>query len=165
METLVLSHTQIEQKINRIAHQILENHFEEETIYLAGIEGQGARIAEKILAVLQNNSDQKFEYFKLSLNKDYPFDHKVESTLAMENINDACVILIDDVVNSGKTMQYALVKLLEQPTKTIKTVALVDRRHRRYPIKCDFVGLTLSTTLQERVEVRDEQGELNAYLV
>lgn len=165
METLVLSHTQIEQKINRIAHQILENHFEEETIYLAGIEGQGATIAEKLLEVLKSNSNQNFVYFKLSLNKEYPFDHKVESTLAMEEINDACVILIDDVVNSGKTMQYALVKLLEQPTKMIKTVALVDRRHRRYPIKCDFVGLTLSTTLKDRVEVREEGGSLNAYLV
>lgn len=165
METLVLSHTQIEQKINRIAHQILENHFEEETIYLAGIEGQGATIAEKILDVLKNHSKQNFVYFKLTLNKDYPFDHKVESTISMDEINDACVILIDDVVNSGKTMQYALVKLLEQATKTIKTVALVDRRHRRYPIKCDFVGLTLSTTLQDRVEVREEEGTLNAYLV
>lgn len=165
METLVLSHTQIEQKVNRIAHQILENHFEESTIYLAGIEGQGATIAEKLLKVLQANSEQNFVYFKLSLNKEYPFDHQVESTLDMKEITDKCVILIDDVVNSGKTMQYALVKLLEQPTKTIKTVALVDRRHRRYPIKCDFVGLTLSTTLKERVEVRETAGELNAYLV
>lgn len=165
METLVLSHKQIEQKINRIAHQILENFFDEETIYLAGITGQGDAIAQRILKVLQSNSNQNFVHFTLTVNKENPFNQEVESSIDTELLKDTCVILVDDVVNSGKTMQYALVKLLEKPTKTIKTVALVDRRHRRYPIKCDFVGLTLSTTLQERVEVVEENKELKAYLV
>ncbi len=73
--------------------------------------------------------------------------------------------MVDDVLNSGKTMQYALVKLLEQSTKAIKTVALVDRTHRRYPIKADFVGISLSTTLKERVEIELSESNSFAYLV
>jgi len=69
------------------------------------------------------------------------------------------------VINSGKTMQYSLLKFLEQPTKAIKTVTLVDRQHRRYPIKADFVGLSLSTTLKDRVEVDLSPTESKAYLI
>jgi pyrimidine operon attenuation protein/uracil phosphoribosyltransferase len=74
------------------------------------------------------------------------------------------IILVDDVINSGKTMQYALMKFLEQATKAIKTVALVDRQHRRYPIKTDFAGLGLSTTLKNHVEVDLNESDSKAYL-
>jgi pyrimidine operon attenuation protein/uracil phosphoribosyltransferase len=82
-----------------------------------------------------------------------------------ETLKNGFIILVDDVLNSGKTMQYALVKLLERPTKAIKTLALVDRSHRRYPIKADFVGLSLSTTLKERVEVDLSSSNSHAYLI
>ena len=75
------------------------------------------------------------------------------------------IVLVDDVINSGKTLQYALVKFLEQPTKAIKTVVLVDRKHRRYPVKANFVGLSLSTTLQDRVEVDFTKGKTKAFLL
>ena len=75
------------------------------------------------------------------------------------------VIIVDDVINSGKTMQYALVKILEKPTKIIRTMVLVDRKHRRYPIKADIVGISLSTTLKDRVEVDLNKEESKAYLV
>jgi pyrimidine operon attenuation protein/uracil phosphoribosyltransferase len=74
-------------------------------------------------------------------------------------------VLIDDVINSGITMQYALKKILENHTKSIKTVVLIDRMHRRYPIKADFVGMSLSTTLKERVEVFLEPNSYKAILV
>ena len=83
----------------------------------------------------------------------------------MQRFKDKTIIIVDDVINSGKTMQYAVVKILEQSIKSVKTVALVDRMHRRYPIKCDFVGMTLTTTLGERVEVIEKEGQLEAYLV
>ncbi|MNV27713.1 Bifunctional protein PyrR [compost metagenome] len=73
--------------------------------------------------------------------------------------------MVDDVINSGTTMQYGVLKILEKPVKSVKTVALVDRMHRRYPIKCDFVGMTLTTTLGERVEVVPSNGALEAFLV
>ena len=74
-------------------------------------------------------------------------------------------MLVDDVINSGKTLQFALVEMLKFPTKAIKTVTLVDRKHRRFPIKANFVGLSLSTTLQDRVEVDLTAGAEKAYLI
>ncbi len=103
--------------------------------------------------------------FEINLDKENPLSAEISSSIDIQLIKNAYVILIDDVVNSGKTMQYALTKILEQNTKNIKTVALVDRTHRRFPIKCDFVGLTLSTTLQNRVEVELSEKESYAYLV
>ena len=75
------------------------------------------------------------------------------------------IVLVDDVLNSGKTMQYALVKILQFPTKAIKTLTLVDRKHRRFPIKANFVGMSLSTTLKQHVEVDLKSKKNKAYLV
>lgn len=80
-------------------------------------------------------------------------------------LENGYIVLVDDVLKSGKTMQYALNELLQFPTKAIKTLALVDRQHRRFPIKANFVGLSLSTTLKEHVEVVLSEKEQKAYLV
>ncbi len=165
METQVLSHLQIEQKINRIAFQIIENNFEESKLFIGGITGKGSLLAKRILEVLSQNSDITLEFFTVTVDKQNPLNKPVETSIDVTKFENGVVILVDDVLNSGSTMQYALVKLLEVATKRIKTVALVDRRHRRYPVKCDFVGLTLSTTLKDRVEVQVENEEWKAVLV
>jgi len=164
MQQVILSHLQIEQKINRLAHQILENTFEEKTVFIAGIVGNGSILAELITEIIQKNTNQKINFFTIKMDKDTPLSSPIELSIDEQEINDGCVILIDDVLNSGKTMQYALGKLLEQPLRIIKTVALVDRKHRRYPIKADFVGLSLSTTLKEHVKVSLEKGNYSAHL-
>ena len=89
----------------------------------------------------------------------------IEISASHEELKDAYIVLVDDVINSGKTLQFALVEMLKFPTKAIKTVTLVDRKHRRFPIKANFVGLSLSTTLKERVEVDLTIGKETAYLV
>jgi len=101
---------------------------------------------------------------KWRIDKKKPLEHPIELSFPIEEIEHQTVILVDDVINSGRTMQYGLMKLLEHPLDRIKTVALVDRKHRKYPIRCNYVGLTLSTTLQDRIEVELEK-ERNAYLV
>lgn len=164
MNTIVLNETQIEQKIKRIAYEILENNFKAETLFLFGIKGNGMILAEELSKILKNISDQKIISGEITINKQNPLDQEISTSIDLTQIKNQTVILIDDVINSGKTMQYALIKLLEYPTKRIKTVALVDRKHRRYPIRCDYVGLTLSTTLQDRIEVNLE-GVKEAYLV
>jgi pyrimidine operon attenuation protein/uracil phosphoribosyltransferase len=164
MNTIVLNETQIEQKVKRIAYEILENNFEAETLFLIGIKGNGMILAEELTKILKNISDQKIITGEIIVNKQNPLNQEIKTSIDLTQIKDQTVILIDDVINSGKTMQYALIKLLEYPTKRIKTVALVDRKHRRYPIRCDYVGLTLSTTLQDRIEVNLD-GVKEAYLV
>ncbi|RFC55178.1 phosphoribosyltransferase family protein [Brumimicrobium aurantiacum] len=164
MKTLVLNNRQIQQKLDRIAYQIVENNFDEEQLYLVGIRGNGLEIAKEIAQRLEDIGQQKIEVCELSIDKKKPLDHKITTNIPLENFDQNTIILIDDVINSGRTMQYALLKLLERPTKKVKTVALVDRKHRSFPIRCDYVGLTLSTTLQDRIEV-DLEGEKNAYLI
>lgn len=161
---LILNKDEIEQKINRLAHQIIENSFEEKKIFIGGISGNGYKIAQKLCSIISDNTEQDLHLFEINLNKDEPWASPIQLSVTKENLKHGYILLIDDVINSGKTMQYALIKLLEQATKAIKTVALVDRMHRRYPIKADFVGLSLSTTLKERVEVLEQNDNFKAFL-
>ena len=161
----ILQHKQIEEKINRLAHEILENTFEEPVLFIGGISGNGSLLAQSLSDIIKQNTRQQIVVFDLVVDKENPWDHPIQLSIAESELKNGYIILVDDVLNSGKTMQYALVKLLERPTKSIKTVALVDRTHRRYPIKADFVGLSLSTTLKERVEVSLSPNNYQAYLV
>lgn len=161
----ILNQLEIEQKINRLAHELLENCFEEKEIFIAGISGNGSLLAKKLKTILAQNTNQLIHVIDISVNKDEPWSEPITLSVAEDSLKNGYIILVDDVLNSGKTMQYALVKLLERPTKAIKTLALVDRSHRRYPIKADFVGLSLSTTLKERVEVDLSSNNAHAYLI
>ena len=162
---IILSQLEIDQKVTRLAHQIIENTFEQERLYIGGISGNGSQLATRIKEIIEENTDQEIILFEMTLNKVEPWKEPITLSITQEEIKNGYILLIDDVINSGKTMQYALVKLLEQATKAIKTVVLVDRQYRRYPIKADFVGISLSTTLQERVEVELSESNSYAYLV
>lgn len=164
MKTTVLNARQIEQKINRIAYEILENNYQRSKLFLVGIKGNGYELARRLSEILMSISDQEIVLAEISIDKHEPLQHPIELSIDNATMENESIILIDDVINSGRTMQYALMKLLEKPSERIKTVTLVDRKHRRYPIRVDYVGLTLSTTLQDRIEVEFE-GEPSAYLV
>ena len=74
------------------------------------------------------------------------------------------VILVDDVLNSGKTLMYAAKHFLTTPLNKLSTLVLVDRNHNRYPIKADYVGLSLATTLQEYINVELKGANKGVYL-
>ncbi len=150
---VILNHQQVQQKITRLGHELLENCFEEEEIFIGGIQGNGFELARTLANIISQNSDILVNDFEIKINKIEPWKEQVNLTIDEDKLKKGFIILVDDVINSGKTMQYALVKLLERPTKTIRTVVLLDRKHRRYPVKADIVGLSLSTTLKDRVEV------------
>ena len=150
---VILNHQQIQQKITRLGHELLENCFEENKIFIGGIQGNGFELAKKIAAIISRNSDISVNQFEIKINKTEPWKEEVSLSIDEDKLKKGFIILVDDVINSGKTMQYALVKILERPSKTIRTVVLVDRKHRRYPVKADIVGLSLSTTLKDRIEV------------
>lgn len=160
----ILDNTQIEQKINRLAHQLLENSFEEGTIFMGGIHGNGYALAKKVAAIITDNSELNVELFEITMNKSEPWSSEINLSIPRKNMENGFIVLVDDVVNSGKTLQYALVEILQFPTKAIKTMTLVDRKHRRFPIKANYVGLSLSTTLMNRVDVEFKEGNSKAYL-
>ena len=80
-------------------------------------------------------------------------------------IRDRSVVIVDDVLNSGSTLMYAVKYFLDTKLKKLKTAVLVDRNHKKYPIKADYKGLSLSTSIQNHVEVSINDNEINAYLV
>lgn len=164
MKTLVLDERQINQKIDRIAYEILENNFDSESLFLIGIVGNGYLMAQELGKVLEKIGTQKITVCKLDIDKKDPFKKEITTSIPIESLDKQTIILIDDVINSGRTMQYALIKILERSIKRVKTVALVDRKHRNYPIRCDYDGLTLSTTLQDRIEV-ELKGTKRAFLI
>lgn len=164
MEQIILSHKQIEQKINRLAFQLIENTFDLDEIYIGGITGNGIILAEKIKRIIELNSDQKIILFEIDLDKDTPLSKPIQLSIPSKSLENQTVVLIDDVVNSGKTMQYALMKILEQAVKKVYTVTLIDRKHRRFPIKTNFFGLRLTTTLKNHVGVSFDSGKYSAQL-
>lgn len=164
VKTLILSAMQVEQKIQRIAHQILEKNYDEKEIILIGIANRGYLLAEKINAALQTITEIKVTLHKLKLHKDKPLENDVEFSTDLDYLNNKSIILIDDVLNSGRTLIYATRYILESKLKYLTTVVLVDRKHRKFPIKANFVGLTLSTTLQEHISVDFKEGGIKVFL-
>lgn len=160
----ILDQQQIQQKITRLGHQLIEVAFDQEVIYLGGIVGNGYVLAQLLADVIAQNSALRVVCFEIKLNKDEPWSEAITFSIDQKDLKNSYIVLIDDVVNSGKTMQYALLKFLEQATKAIKTVALIDRQHRRYPIKTDFAGLSLSTTLKNHVEVDFNKSNAKVFL-
>ena len=149
---LILDPHQIQQKINRIAHQILEDNFDEEEIILAGVVARGYRLALRIEKVLAQISNLNVKIVKLELNKD---SSKLESAIdiPISECEHKVIILVDDVLNSGRTLAYGLGVFLNIPLKKLRSVVLVDRSHKNFPVATDFVGLELSTVLKEHVDV------------
>ncbi|MFT7344157.1 MAG: pyrimidine operon attenuation protein/uracil phosphoribosyltransferase [Lentimonas sp.] len=161
----ILTSQEINQKLVRLAHQIIENAYDEPILHIGGINGNGFKLAVVLKDMLKNINGQEVIDFEITVNKDEPWKEEIGISIDEKELKNAYILLIDDVINSGKTMQYALIKFLQQPTKSIKTVSIIDRKHRRYPIKADYVGLTLSTTLREHIEVRAVSDGFEAYLL
>lgn len=162
-KSIVLDQTQIKQKIERIAFEILENTFEEKEIFVAGIAGNGFLLAERIVAKLAEISDQRVRLFEVSVNKDNPLDHSIKLSVDDSDLSQSTVIIFDDVINSGRTMIHAVRRILDNKLKVLKVATLVNRTHRRYPVQADFVGLNIATTLKDNIIVELGANEI-AYL-
>lgn len=158
-QVLILDKKQIEQKINRIAYQILEDNLDEKEIVLAGIWDRGYKLALRLKTVLERIADFKVSLLRVDLEKQ---NSKLVAATDLEAAEwkNKVIILVDDVLNSGKTLAYGLGVFLNTPHKKIRTVVLVDRSHKIFPIATDFVGLALATILKEHVDVvLDVEGE------
>lgn len=161
---LILNNTQIYQKINRISYQIYEDNHNEKEIVIVGIANKGYLFAEKIATQLKKISKIKITLAKLTINKDEPLLETGELDIPVSNLDGKVVILIDDVLNSGKALIYGVKYLLDFPIKKMSTAVLVDRNHKKYPIGTHYVGLSLSTTLQNHISLEFKDNEVAAYL-
>lgn len=164
-KNLILNHLQIEQKINRIAYEIFENNFEEKEIIIAGISKNGYLFAKKLDAALKKICKIKVQLIELIIDKENPYNKKVNYNPDPSEIKNRVILVADDVLNSGKTLIFGIRVFLNAPVKKISTVVLVNRAHQRYPVKANYVGLNLSTTLKEHIKVKFEgKGKDCVYL-
>lgn len=161
--SIVLDRSQINQKIERIAFEIMENTFENPQIFIGGISGNGFLFAERLVSKLQEISTQQIMLFEISVNKDKPLEDTIRLSVDETNLSKATVILVDDVINSGRTMIHAVRRLLQSQLDVLKVATMVNRTHRRYPVHADFVGLNIATTLKDNITVVFGEDE-RAYL-
>lgn len=162
-KNIILTKEEIQHKSKRIAYQIYETFVEEDEIVLAGIANNGFVFAQKIAEQLAEIADFKVVLCEVKIDKLNPLVPIITSIPASQYQNKS-VVLIDDVLNSGTTLIYGVKHFLEVPLKKFKTAVLVDRNHKKYPVKADFKGLSLSTSLLEHIQVVFEDGEEYAYL-
>ena len=163
MENIILTHKEIAHKTKRIAYQIFETFVNEEEVILAGIANNGYLLAQKIAAELALISDLKVTLCEVKINKQNPQSPLTTSIPSAEYQNKA-LVLIDDVLSTGTTLIYGVKHFLEVPLSKFKTAVLVDRNHKKYPVKADFKGISLSTSLQEHIQVVFEENNSYAYL-
>lgn len=158
----ILSKEVVEKKLRRMAFEILENNIDEKQIILAGIRESGSVVAKVIQQMLGEISSIKTELITITLDKKEPTDVSLSRSI---DFNGKVIILIDDVSNSGKTLLYALKPFIISHPKKIQTLVLVERTHTSFPVRPDYVGLSIATTLQEHifVEVKGDKIE-GAYL-
>ncbi|NJY63558.1 phosphoribosyltransferase [Salinimicrobium sp. CDJ15-81-2] len=160
----ILDHEQIRHKIKRIAYQIYESNVDEKQIVLAGISKSGFELAKRLQKELLEISDLDILLCEVKINKKDPLD-KIITGLPPQEYRDKSLVLIDDVLNSGTTLIYGVRHFLDVPLKRFKTAVLVDRSHKKYPVKADFKGISLSTSLHEMVKVHFKEGKDSVELI
>lgn len=159
---LILNQQQIQQKIDRIAYQVLEDNFDEDEIIIAGILPRGNKIAERLKTILDGIAPFKSRLITIELEKQSSSLH-ANIDFDINDCSNKVVILVDDVLNSGKTLAYGFGVFLDVPLKKLRTVVLIDRNHKSFPVTTDYAGVALSTVLKEHIDViLDEVGEEDA---
>jgi len=163
-KTRILDASQVNQKLIRLAWQVYEHNADEQEIIIVGIAERGFVLAKKLARYIEKISNIKTLVTQVRLDKKTPYNKEVTIGIDQQDYSDKVVIMVDDVLNSGKTLIYGAKHFLTTPLKKLSTVVLIDRNHNRYPIKADYVGLSLATTLKEYISVELSGKEQGVYL-
>ncbi len=161
--SIILTNTEIQHKLKRIAFQIYENNANQKEIVIAGITTNGFLLAKKLKSILEEISPIKVIVCEVKMDKKNPLK-TIETSVLEKDYKNKSLVLVDDVLSSGSTLMYAVKHFLNVSLKQFQTAVLVNRNHKKYPIKADFKGLSLSTSLQEHITVEIEGKKIIAYL-
>ncbi len=164
-KSLILTDDQVRKKIKRIAFEIYENNFKEKELVLAGIMDKGYALAEMLEKALGEVSDIKLTLIGIKLDKFKPTQSEISLTCELEDLKNKTIILIDDVLYTGRTLAYSLKPFLNIRVKKIETAVLVNRSHTQFPISTQYTGYELATSIKEHVEVQLEKGQKAVYLL
>ena len=160
-KTLILDKAQTLQKIKRIAYEIFEHNFKEKEIVLAGIYDKGYVFAELLKKELEAISPLKVTLVKLNLDKFSPQQTEITLDVDVKTLKKKVVVILDDVINSGRTLAYSLKPFLNIEIKKLQIAVIVDRGHKSFPVSADYVGYALATSLKEQIEV--ELEDVNSF--
>ena len=163
-KTLILDARQVQQKIKRMAYEIFEHNFKEKVIVIAGIDGQGYILAKLLAKEIENISPLEIKLVKVSLDKLAPQQSEVILDCDLKELKKKCIVLVDDVLNTGRTFAYGMTPFLTIEVKKIETAVLVNRSHTLFPINPQYTGYELATTIKDHVEVK-LGNETSVYLV
>ena len=152
-KSLILDDRQVQQKIRRMAFEIYEHNFKEKSIVIAGIEGQGYVLAALLIKQVQLISPLEITLVKVTLDKVSPSQSGVTLDCDVKSLKKKCIILVDDVLNTGRTFAYGMKPFLDVEVKKIETAVLVNRSHTLFPIYPQYTGFELATTIKDHVEV------------
>lgn len=153
----ILDSAVAQRKLRRMAFQIAENNEGESELVIAGIGGNGTVLAELLVQELEKIVSIPLQTMTIQLNKRAPLEAEVDATM---DFNGKNIIVVDDVSNTGKTLLYALKPFLQYLPKKIQTLVLVERSHKLFSIQPDYVGLSVTTTLQEHISIETEEGKI-----
>ena len=158
MNQLILSVAQAQQKIERIAFEIYERNFEEPTLVLAGIAGEGYAIAVQLSVILKRICPLEIQLTKIEIDKTAPYSQPVKFDIENAQLAGKVVIVVDDVLYTGRTLAYSLSPLLGVAVKKVQVAVMINRNHHLFPIAADYEGYALSTTLNEHISVNLKEG-------
>ncbi len=157
VDTNILSAEVAQKKLQRMAFEVLERNADEKKIILAGIKGSGVIIANIIKSFLGDVFKGKISVIEIGIDKHDPKNVKLSSN---EKLNDAVIVIVDDVANSGRTLLYALKPFIEFYPKKIQTLVLVERSYKLFPVSSDYVGMSVSTAANEIIIVETKNGKI-----
>ena len=162
----ILNHKQILQKVKRLSFQIAERNLNEKAIAILGINNNGLRFAKMVQEELASIlPDTELILSNISLNPANPLSEPITVEVDIDQLKDRSIIIVDDVANTGRTLYFALHPLMNMVPKCIEVAVLVNREHKSFPIKVDYQGLSLATTLKENIEVDlTDQTNYKAFL-
>lgn len=160
----ILNQKEVSQKIHRMSLELAENlSGNDAPLVLIGIRDSGTTVAENVGKLLPQYIANSIQIVSMKLNKDYPTDVVISEQVELNGKN---ILIIDDVSNSGRTLVYALKPILEGHPKSIQTMVLVQRMHQQFPVKPDYVGLSLATTKEDHIQVEVVNSEIvGAYVI
>lgn len=159
----VLNHKQVGQKITRMAFEIYERNLHSSGVVFAGITGMGMNLANLLAAELSSISPMQVEVVEVILDKSAVSKSEIELSDNPE-LSNKTIILVDDVLNTGKTLVYAMKPFLDQEIQKMEIAVLVNRSHGFFPVRPDYTGYELATTFSEHIRVDFSDNQYSVHL-
>ena len=161
-KNIILDYQDVENKIKRISLEILEDNIDQKNLILFGVSKNGKIIAKKIITLIKKYSKIDLELIGVEIVLNSKNVLKFDKDF---KVNNRSVIIVSDVSQSAKTLQLIISSLMSQDPFKIKTAVMVNRDHSLFPVKINFSGLNLSTSVNEHVDVSvNKDEEFTVYL-